>query len=86
MRLKVWRSFLCIGHPIAHTQLVDDVVVFTGAAAKLFADIGHIHLKLLDAAAVGAAPDLADDIGVGEHLASMTAQKCQNIIFCLGNI
>ena len=68
------RGGLLVQHPVAYAQLVDHVAVVSGATAQLFADVGHVHLELLHASVVQAAPDGADNGGVGHDLSGVEAQ------------
>ena len=58
--------------PVAHTQLICNIVLLSRLISELSSDIRHIDLQLLDAAFLGiAAPDRLDDGSIGHHFAAL---------------
>ena len=75
---------MLVQHPVADTQFIDDVFILSGLTAKLFANIGHVHLKLFHTAVIHGSPNRIDNGRIGHHFANLLTEQGENIEFRLG--
>ena len=75
--LSLFLPCLHAQHPIAHADMRLDILRAARALLQLFSQGSHEHPQGGDVAFHAVSPDLAGDIGMGEHLAHVLCQQAQ---------
>lgn len=73
-------------HPIADADFGEDILGLCGILFDFAADVSHIHTQNLVVAVHVRPPDGTHNLVVGEDFAGVLGQKCEELVFDLGQV